>query len=56
MFIDDLGELAPNKHKCDFCSACFNGDYPTMIPTSDKNRFEQKISENPEKAQKSYKN
>ena len=54
--IDDLGELAPNKHKCDFCSACFNGDYPTMIPTSDKNRFEQKISENPEKAQKSYKN
>jgi amidophosphoribosyltransferase len=31
-----------------FCTACFDGNYPTEIPTeSRKNRFEQKISENP---------
>lgn len=31
-----------------FCAACFDGNYPTDIPTStNKNRFEQKISTNP---------
>lgn len=31
-----------------FCSACFDGDYPTEIPTqTNKNRFERPISENP---------
>ena len=29
-----------------YCSACFNGNYPTAIPKDTrKNRFEQKLSE-----------
>lgn len=40
--VSQLGQLCG----CDgFCSACFNGDYPTEIPKDGgKNRFEQKIS------------
>lgn len=31
---------------CDYCSACFSGDYPTRIPLDTrKNRFEQRLSE-----------
>ena len=34
----------------EYCSACFDGKYPTEIPRSkEKNRFEKKISENTEK-------
>ena len=41
--IERLGELAGNA---DYCSACFDGVYPTRIPTDTrKNRFELKISE-----------
>ena len=29
-----------------FCSACFDGDYPTEVPSDTrKNRFEQRLSE-----------
>lgn len=40
--IEDLGELV----KCDrYCEACFNGCYPTPIPSDTrKDRFEQKLS------------
>ena len=32
-------------HGAGYCTACFNGDYPTEIPeTTSKNRFESKIS------------
>ncbi len=35
-----------------YCAACFDGDYPTNIPSNtQKNRFEYKISENPSKEQ-----
>ncbi len=38
-----LGELTGGQH---YCSACFDGCYPTEIPTDTrKNRFEQKLSE-----------
>ena len=33
---------------CGFCTACFDGDYPTAVPEETcKNRFERPISENP---------
>ena len=41
--VEELGELAGNG---DYCSACFDGRYPTAIPSDTrKNRFEQKLSE-----------
>ena len=41
--VDSLGELAGSEQ---ICRACFDGRYPTPIPTdSGKNRFEQKLSE-----------
>lgn len=41
--VERLNELVGNS---DFCSACFNGDYPTKIPTdTQKNRFEQRLSD-----------
>lgn len=40
---EKLGELIGNT---DYCSACFDGEYPTPVMTNiPKNRFEQKISE-----------
>lgn len=40
--VEKLNLLVGNKN---FCSACFNGDYPTEIPLDNrKNRFEQKLS------------
>ena len=48
---DSLGYL-PVESLCaltgthGFCSACFNGDYPTKIPTDTrKDRFEQRLSD-----------
>lgn len=32
--------------RCEYCSTCFDGEYPTSIPQNiSKDRFEQKISE-----------
>lgn len=40
--LEDASKLAPGDH----CLACFNGEYPTSIPTTQtKFRFEQKLSE-----------
>lgn len=40
--VDELGGLVGN---CDFCSACFNGEYPTAVPADTrKDRFEQRLS------------
>lgn len=40
----ELGALAGRN--CGYCSACFDGAYPTEVPTDTrKNRFEQKLSE-----------
>lgn len=41
--VSALGELAGD---CGYCSACFDGNYPTAIPADTrKDRFEQKLSE-----------
>lgn len=41
--VTELKDLTGN---CEFCSACFDGSYPTAVPTDTrKNRFEQKLSE-----------
>ncbi|MEE1256045.1 MAG: amidophosphoribosyltransferase [Lachnospiraceae bacterium] len=49
--VDSLGYLPLNKlnqlvESEDYCAACFNGEYPTTIPTDiRKDRFERKLSE-----------
>ena len=41
--VESLGELAGSTH---YCSACFDGCYPTRIPSDTrKNRFEERLSE-----------
>lgn len=41
-----LNELGAVIESCEYCSACFDGDYPTAIPADTrKDRFEQKLSE-----------
>lgn len=41
--VERLGELCGGEN---FCSACFNGDYPTKVPTDTrKDRFEQRLSD-----------
>ena len=43
---EDLAELVLGKPGEGYCSACFNGKYPTPVPSEkEKNRFEYKISE-----------
>lgn len=40
-----VSELETMIGSCDYCSACFDGHYPTPVPTDTrKDRFEQKIS------------
>ena len=52
---DSLGYLPVERLSCltggaEFCSACFNGDYPTRIPTDTrKDRFEQRLSQRKKK-------
>lgn len=51
---DSLGYLPKDKlseliDSGEYCSACFDGDYPTAVfPEAPKNKFEQKISEGSE--------
>ena len=41
-----IGELQSLTGSCGFCSACFNGDYPTKIPEDTrKDRFEKRLSD-----------
>lgn len=41
--VERLHEMIGSK---EYCSACFDGDYPTSVPTDTrKNRFEQRLSE-----------
>lgn len=41
-----VSELCSLIGNCGYCSACFDGDYPTPVPVDTrKDRFEQKLSE-----------
>ena len=44
--VENAKKIATGADKCDCCTACFDGDYPTTIPeNTKKSRFEGKISE-----------
>lgn len=44
--VEYVSELAQGSKCKGFCAACFNGNYPTEIPsTTSKSRFEKKLSE-----------
>ena len=49
--VGDVEKIAAGGSCKGFCTACFNGSYPTEIPSQrNKNRFEQKISRGEEKS------
>ena len=44
--VDSVKKIAKGVNGTGYCTACFNGDYPTELPAApQKNRFETKISE-----------
>jgi amidophosphoribosyltransferase len=43
--LDDVFKIAENSKCKGFCAACFDGNYPTQIPTTYENKFDKKISE-----------
>lgn len=45
--LDDVFKIGVSGTCKGYCAACFNGEYPTEIPTtSSENKFDHKISEN----------
>lgn len=49
--VESAKQIAGGSGKNEYCTACFDGEYPTEIPSGKKkNRFEQKISEKEMKA------
>lgn len=43
--VESVKQIAKGLHGAGYCTACFDGAYPTEIPeTTSKNRFESKIS------------
>ena len=47
--VESVKKIAKGVHGTGYCTACFDGNYPTKIPNAHtKNRFETKISENKE--------
>ena len=44
-YVESVKQIAKGLHGTGYCTACFDGAYPTEIPeTTSKNRFESKIS------------
>lgn len=43
--IEDVEKIAEGSSCGGFCTACFNGNYPTEAPVVIKNKFDNKISE-----------
>ncbi|MDY5940518.1 MAG: amidophosphoribosyltransferase, partial [Eubacteriales bacterium] len=47
--VESVKQIAKGMHDTGYCTACFDGQYPTEIPAAPmKNRFETKIHENKE--------
>ena len=48
--VDSVKQIAKGVCGTGYCTACFDGNYPTAVPSTPmKNKFETKISENKEK-------
>ncbi len=48
--VESVNKIAKGVHGTGYCTACFDGNYPTEVPkTPMKNRFETKISKSKEK-------
>ena len=44
--LDRLPLLLGDENSCEYCNACFSGEYPTKIPEkTEKYRFEKRLSE-----------
>ena len=44
--LDDVVRLGKEEDRCNYCTGCFTGKYPTETPAhSEKDRFEKKLSE-----------
>ncbi len=46
--VEDAKKIAVSPVCKNFCTACFDGEYPTEIPAPRKNRYEKRISESEE--------
>lgn len=43
--LEDIGKVGEGSRCKGFCTACFDGCYPTKTPTKTKNKYDNKISE-----------
>ena len=44
--LEDVRKICEGASVCGYCTACFDGDYPTEIPERYENKYDIKISEN----------
>ncbi len=47
--LEDVVTLGSSGNCSGYCTACFDGNYPTELPSGCKNKFDNKISENKNK-------
>ena len=50
--LEDVTEICKSGKSEGYCTACFDGDYPTEIPKVFENKYENKISENKSESEK----
>jgi amidophosphoribosyltransferase len=48
LLLEDAVKIACDSTAGGFCTACFDGNYPTEAPTKYENKFDSKISEREE--------